>query len=215
MRLLVCAATANELAAWGTPTPETALLVSGVGVPATFSALATPPTVLPKLIVNIGIAGAYPGSNLTIGDIVLGSSEVYGDLGFALPEPPYFRPITQSPFGDFYATPYPLWIPAQIDVPIGRGCTVSTCTGTDLQGHHRQELYQAYFETMEGAAVAQIGAQWGVPVCEIRSISNLAADRNMQIENIRLSLKTLELFLNKTKNLFYKITEQGPYLLSS
>lgn len=191
----MCAATASELAAWGAPTPETTLIVSGVGIPATFASLAQPLAVLPELIVNIGIAGAYPESGLKIGDLVVGTSEVYGDLGFALPEPPYFRPITDSPFGAFYATPYPLWVPANLTVATGRGCTVSTCTGTDSQGRLRQALYTAHFETMEGAAVAQLGAQWGVPVCEIRAISNIAGYRNMRIENIRLSLQNLELFL--------------------
>lgn len=146
-------------------------------------------------MVNIGIAGAYPDSGLEIGDIVLGTSEVYGDLGFALPEPPYFRPITQSPFGDFYAQPYPLWLPPNPGVAQGRGCTVNTCTGTEAQGRQRESLFEAHFETMEGAAIAQIGAQWGVPVCEVRAISNRAAHRDMRVENIRLSLMKLELFL--------------------
>ncbi len=197
MRLLVCAATAWELSAWGDALEGVSLRVSGVGAPATFAAFPTPPDA--DLIVNIGIAGAYPGSGLSIGDIVIGESEVWGDLGFALPEPPYFRPIQQSEFGAFYTEPVALFAPTGLGGARGRGCTVHTCTGTDLQGAQRRELFQADFETMEGAAIAQLGMQWKLPVCEIRAISNYAAKRDMRPENLRLSHRCLQVFLRETQ----------------
>ena len=193
MRLLVCAATSWELSAWGEPQEGESLHVSGVGAPATFAAFPTRPNA--DLILNIGIAGAYPGSGLAIGDIVVGESEVWGDIGFALPEPPHFRPIQESEFGAFYTKPLPLWAPQQLEGRRGRGCTVHTCTGTDAQGAQRRALFQADFETMEGAAIAQLGQQWGMPVCEIRAISNLAAQRDMRPEHLRLSHERLKMFL--------------------
>lgn len=192
-RLLVCAATAWELSAWGEPREGELLFVSGVGAPATFAAFPTRPDT--DILVNIGIAGAYPGSGLTIGDIVVGQSEVWGDIGFALPEPPHFRPIQESEFGTFYQQPLPLWVPKELASRQGRGCTVHTCTGTDTQGAQRRALFQADFETMEGAALAQLGQQWGIPMCEIRAISNLAAQRDMRPEHLHLSHERLKLFL--------------------
>lgn len=209
MTLLVCAATAWELSAWGEPEEGVSLQVTGVGAPATFAAFPQRPTA--DLIVNIGIAGAYRGAGLAIGDIVLGESEVWGDIGFALPEPPHFRPIQQSEFGAFYAEPLPLWVPDHPELATlfrGRGCTVNTCTGTEAQGALRQELFAADFETMEGAALAQLGQGWGVPVCEIRAISNIAATRDMRPEHLRLSKERLSMFLQQTKIksvLFHKI----------
>lgn len=200
MSLLVCAATEGELAAWGEAPQGAQLQVTGVGIPATFCALTSwvgPP---PSAILNIGIAGAYPNSGLAIGDLVLGTQEVYGDIGFTLPEPPHFRPITASPFGSFYQNPLTLWVPHGLLLAQGRGCTVNSCTGTHTQGEHRETLFQAQFETMEGAAVAQWGHQWGIPVCELRAISNIAADRDMRLENIALSLKNLAMFLSKPQN---------------
>lgn len=200
MSLFVCAATEGELSAWGPPSDEVILGVTGVGIPATFNALLGWVGPLPTAIVNIGIAGAYPGSGLVIGDLVVGTSEVYGDIGFTLPEPPHFRPITESPFGGFYQNPLTLWVPAGLDLAQGRGCTVSTCTGTRAQGEQRATLFGAQFETMEGAAIAQWGQRSGIPVCEVRAISNHAADRDMRPENIALSIKNLAMFLRKGQN---------------
>ncbi|MBB6050337.1 hypothetical protein [Armatimonas rosea] len=203
MRLLVCAATEWELSAWGEPEDGVSLRVTGVGAPATFMALLERPAV--DLIVNIGIAGAYPGSGLAIGDLVVGESEVWGDVGFALPEPPHFRPIQDSPFGAFYAEPLALHIPTALGLPQGRGCTVQTCTGTDTQGAQRRELFSAHFETMEGAALAQLGHHWQIPVCELRAISNIAAQRDMRPENLHLSRERLGKFLQQDtiKSVFF------------
>jgi len=156
-----------------------------------------------SLLLNIGIAGAYPGSDIAVGDIVLADGEVFGDIGFELPAPPYFRPLAESEFGkDFYAAPLATIRPAAfaaappgIRVHVARGCTVNACAGTDATGERRARLFGAGFETMEGAAVAQVGRMSGIPVCEIRAISNLAARRDMRPENIRLALENLARYL--------------------
>ena len=216
--LLVCAATRKELETFGTTegwrdltanvqvtaNGETLRVVSGVGIPCTLGSLL--PVVQrwrPALILNIGIAGAYPGSGLALGDIVMGDSEVYGDVGFELPEEPRFRAVSEAPFGRFYAEPFPLTLAPRFcrDVTgirrhTARGCTVNACTGTDATGHLRARLFQAGFESMEGAAVAQVGKQEGIPVCEVRAISNLAARRDMRPENIALALHTLRAYLS-------------------
>ena len=193
---LLCAATEPELATWNTHAfPDCERFVSGVGIPATFAHL------LPKilagdysLVVNIGIAGAYPESGLCIGDIVIASGERYGDLGMELPAVPHFQPLSETPFGGNYHEPYPTICPPELLLPGAHragGATVSTCTGTDATGRRRAAQTGAGFETMEGAAVAQIGQLCGVSVCEIRAISNVAAHRDMRPENIRLALDNL------------------------
>ena len=179
--------------------------MTGVGIPATFRHL--PPLVArlrPRRILNIGIAGAYPSSGFVIGDIVIGSSETYGDIGFELPEPPGFRRIAESPFAeDVYLGEIPLhrepaWSGTAdgITVGIARGCTVNTCTGTNATGALRAALFGVAFETMEGAAVAQIGQDAGVPVCEVRAISNIAGERDMRPENIACALDALSRYLH-------------------
>lgn len=215
--LLVCAATAMELRAFAPALNnedpqdslvrqgDTLLLVTGVGIPlALATVLQTCLREKPGRILNLGIAGAYPGSGLSIGDVVLGESEVYGDVGLELPEAPDFQPLRETVWGQFYSQPFPLsqdslWAGARV-VP---GCTVNACTGTDETGRRRERQFGAAFETMEGAAVAQIGDTLGIPVSEVRAISNLAAHRDMRPENIRLALHNLEDYLRHCRETYF------------
>lgn len=216
--VMVCAATEMELKAFlgetkgafsqdGTMQQRDGVLcaVTGVGIPLTLGSL--PPLVerlRPAHLLNIGIAGAYPGRAPKIGDIVIGKSEVYGDVGFELPEEPGFRSIADTPFGaELYAPGLPLQeLPPPSDMPegfavyTGRGCTVNACTGTERTGRLRAERFDALFESMEGAAAAQVGRQFGIPVSEVRAISNIAGRRDMRPENITLALANLRRFLN-------------------
>ena len=244
--LLVCAATWMELRAWWPREDERAHLgegelayssaltftLTGIGVPATLGRLfGLLQDLRPARILNIGIAGAYPNSGLGIGDIVVGTSEVYGDIGFELPNEPYFRSIKESPFikqmpsaGQLYLDSLPMQYNVELpgipsaelletspsgtvmpDTPVGyqveaaRGCTVSACTGTERTGLLREKLFGVQFESMEGAAVAQAGRQFGIPVSEIRAISNYASTRDMQPDNIRLAIANLRDYLYRTE----------------
>ncbi len=223
--LLVCAATLPELRAFGPDAAAAGLtderyvaadesrrayLLTGVGIPCAFSRLY--PVVLrqpPRRILNIGIAGAYPDSGLVIGDVVVVQSEVFGDVGFQLPEEPGFRPIADSPFaGSFYQDPIPLTLDSQFMPPttdtslsnIVQGCTVSSCTGREEVGRLRERLFRVNIETMEGAAVAQVGHTASIPVCQVRAISNIAARRNMTPQNIALALSRLSDYLRACRN---------------
>ncbi len=197
--LLVCAATERELAAFGGPLDGVEMVVTGVGTPLALArTLETLARERPARVLNIGIAGAYPGSGLAIGDIVMGASEVYGDVGFELPEVPGFRHVGEAEWGMFYRKPLPLSQFAEFaGAPVRPGCTVNACTGMEATGRLREALFRAGFETMEGAAVAQAGQMRGIPVCEIRAISNIAARRDMRPENIQLALERLRAYFEK------------------
>lgn len=214
--VLVCAATARELdAARGLASENRILCVTGVGIPMTLAGL---PSLIaerrPALILDIGIAGAYPESGLAVGDLVAGESEVFGDLGMELPGPEGFLPVGEAPWADeIYKRPLPLATalfgtaafgaatsgaasPGGVPIRTGKGCTVNACTGTRATGALRRRLFGADFESMEGAAVALAGALAGIPVAEIRAISNLASDRDMRPGHVDLALRNLRACLD-------------------
>lgn len=194
--VLICAATARELdAARGLSGEDGILAVTGAGIPLAMARLtALVAERRPALIVNVGIAGAYPGSGLAIGDVVAGESEAFGDLGMELPGPGGFLPIGEASWADaVYRRPLPLVTAPFGAVPArtGKGCTVNACAGTRATGELRRRLFGADFESMEGAAAALAGSLAGVPVAEIRAISNFASDRDMRPEHVELALRSL------------------------
>lgn len=105
--------------------------------------------------------------------------EIYGDLG------------AQSPSGflDMKALGFPVVstptvlfneLPMQI-VPTShstRFVTVSTCTGTLSTARDIEARTQGAVENMEGAAVAHVACIHGVPVGEVRAISNMVTNRD-------------------------------------
>jgi futalosine hydrolase len=204
----VCAATLMELEAFGLQgaevleagrlyrIPEGIAAVAGVGVPMTLLRLL--PWIdafRPAWIAVTGIAGAYPGSGLEIAEIVTGETEVFADLGMET-EDEGFTPLSDFPFADeAHAAPLPLHVPAwAAALRRGRGATVNRCAGTDATGRLRRARFGADFETMEGAAVALAARAPGIPVLEIRAVSNFAARRDMRPENIRAALDSLRAF---------------------
>ena len=217
--ILLCAATRMEMDACLRPLGESfdaltpgdrswtrrwgrvLLAVTGPGIPLTLARLT--PLLLaerPAAVVDIGIAGAYVGSGLAIGDLIAGESEQFGDLGIETTGSEAFLPLSGFDWSDpVYAKPMPLSLE-----PLGpaaalkraRGCTVNSCTGTAASGARRRALTGADFESMEGAAAALAGMESGIPVAEVRAVSNMAADRDMRPENIGTALRTLGVYVS-------------------
>ncbi len=212
IEVLICAATSGELECWPGDWQKLILgdyeyikmgqlgfLITGVGVPMTMASLLSRLSYSrPRLIVNIGIAGAYPNSLLKEGELVVGKQECFGDVGVELPSPPSFRPLSDFEFGKEYAEEYHLEVVSDVlkgNFSEGKGCTVNCCTGTEKTGLMREGLFKAQFETMEGAAVAHVGRTLELPVIEIRSISNIASTRNITPKKVSDSLESLKSFL--------------------
>ena len=130
-------------------------------------------------IVICGAGGAYPGSGLGIGDVVCAESECYGDLGAMSPSgfldmKALGFPVVEGPTRLFNDLPMQLF-PASRQVKF---ITVSTCTGTDLAARELETRTGGAVENMEGAAIAHIAHLHGVPVGEVRGISNIVTNRD-------------------------------------
>ena len=132
-------------------------------------------------IVVCGVGGAYPTSGLRVGDVVCAASECYGDLGAM--SPTGFLDMKELGF-PIIEMPIPLFneLPMQV-FPVQRRVrfvTVTTCTGTDGAARAIEQRTGGAVESMEGAAVAHVAHLHGVPVGEVRGISNIVTDRNTQ-----------------------------------
>lgn len=136
----------------------------------------------PEIIFNIGVAGAYPSSNLKIGSIAIAEKEIYGDEGLIIKGDFYTMDRLSLPLatinGIDYYNEFPMFIPKDlIHIPRGNFVTLSTVTGTLRQAKKIEKKFNGVCENMEGAAVAHICLFAGIPATEIRAISNIIKDR--------------------------------------
>jgi futalosine hydrolase len=133
----------------------------------------------PTTILSCGIGGAYPSSGLQRGDVVCAGVELYGDLGAQSPEG--FLDMKALGF-PVVPGPTPLFneLPLQV-FPLERRVrfvTVSTCTGTDAVASDMERRTAGAVENMEGAAIAHVANIHGIPVGEVRGISNMVGNRD-------------------------------------
>jgi futalosine hydrolase len=149
--ILVVAATAREAA----PAEGWRTLVCGVGpVEAAAATAAAIASERPRLILNVGIAGARRVSGLAPPAIVIGSAARYCDLGV----PEEWAPGLLTP-PDALIEAALRAVPGASRQVIGTTGRVGDSTGCAV-------------EAMEGFAVLRAAALGGVPALEVRVISN-------------------------------------------
>ena len=118
--------------------------------------------------------GAYPSSGLRVGDVACAETECYGDLGATSPSgfldmKALGFPIVEGPNPLFNELPMQVF-PVERRVPF---VTVTCCTGTESGARTMEKRTRGAVESMEGAAVAHVAHLHGVPVGEVRGISNI------------------------------------------
>ncbi|HVF58426.1 MAG TPA: futalosine hydrolase [Thermoanaerobaculia bacterium] len=132
-----------------------------------------------RAVVACGVGGAYPGSGLAPGDVVCAESETYGDLGAE--SPTGFLDMEALGFPVIEGDP-PLFNRLPLDLfPAPRRApfvTCATCTGSDRTAAALAARTGGAVESMEGAAVVHVARLAGVPVGEVRGISNAVGDRD-------------------------------------
>lgn len=158
----------------------------------------------PAALIMLGCAGAYPESDLGIGDLALATAEIYGDegvqapagfldleaVGLPLVEADGVRWFNRFPVDrQLLERARPLLMQAADAVnrkmKDGPFVTVSTCSGTARAGAELARRTGGICENMEGAAAAQVCTQQHVPFLEVRGISNLVEDRDLSRWNLR------------------------------
>jgi len=166
----------------------------------------------PQLVINTGCAGAYNGSGLSIGNLVVASEGVLADEGVVVAEGwndlrfMNLPSVTQGGHTCFNILPLSRHASEKamqladyygVSLKRGRTATVSTCSGTHRIGAELSQRWHALIETMEGAAVAQVCLRCGIDCLEIRGISNLVEERDLKTWNIPRAVEAAQRFVLK------------------
>ena len=165
----------------------------------------------PRVIVHLGVGGAYSSSNLRIGDIVIAEKEIYGDEGIFLEDGFHSAETIGIPFlvkgRKKYFNEFPLnkklsqmavrisdntYRASRRTVKSGPFLTLSMCTGTSKRAKELERTFHAICETMEGAAVAHVCVSCGIPMVEIRGISNMVGERDKKKWDINLAAENCQ-----------------------
>lgn len=166
----------------------------------------------PQLVINTGCAGAYYGSGLSIGDIAVAEEEVLGDEGATTSTGwldlkqmnlPYFTRKDQQYYNQLplssLATARAIKLANRNNIKIttGRFVTVSNCSGSMTSGQKLSDRFKGIAENMEGAAVALTCLRYGIDFLEVRGISNMVDERDLDKWNMRLAVENAQDFVLK------------------
>ena len=175
------------------------VVVSGVGPIA--AAAVTTITLANKtydLVISVGIGGGFHGQ-AELGSLVVASEIIVADLGVMTSVG--FVSLDELGFGStrfVVDSELALRVTEALlltGLPVHNGpiLTVSTITGTSEMAMDRAvRIPGALAEGMEGYGVAMAAHQFGVPVLEIRSISNEVGPRDRAAWRIEEALSALE-----------------------
>lgn len=143
-------------------------------------------------MISAGIAGGF-ASPTTVEGTVVASSIMAADLGAQTPEG--FSDVAELGFGIVAHQPPPTLAKsaaAALGATYGPVLTVSTVTGTADRATELAARHQgAAAEAMEGFGVATAAALHGVPVLEIRTVSNSVGPRDRATWRIPEALRAL------------------------
>ena len=214
MKTLICTATSLELSgifpSISSSEIETAdsgfekegifFLVTGIGVLNSYASLVQFHLDTPvDRILQIGIAGAYTTAReevKVLGTPVIIQKEVVADLGAE--DSDSFLSLNDLDLGvlESYESKNlnvfdDLFGDSLKTLPVVTGATVNTATGKEATSIIRAEKYGVEVESMEGAGALKFGEDFGIPVLQIRSISNIATTRNRDSWDIIGAIKSL------------------------
>lgn len=212
-KILVCAATELELS-FAFPELEDSILpqpgvlqhghnfyaVTGIGLPHTiFHLTRLIQDIKPDLVLHVGICGAYPGSGLKIGEVVRVGREAFADIGVEDIDGRFISADDLEFSGDWVIDETPpedvAKVAPELDplyaLPVVTGCSVNLSSGQDKTAKARSKKYEAQVESMEGAGVFFVCKELQVPAMEIRAVSNIAGNRDLDMWDKDLAVRKL------------------------
>ena len=145
-------------------------------------------------VVNIGVAGAYrlAENSANLLDLCLAEREVLGDFGICDEAAIVSLRSDTLEILDAFALDGPLLAEAAaVLAGHGMACrrgtfvTVSCVSGTSRRGDLLARQHQGLCENMEGAAAARVCREFGLPLLELRCVSNLVEERDLRKWRLR------------------------------
>jgi futalosine hydrolase len=162
-------------------------------------------------VIFFGVGGAYPGADLTVGDVAAASREFYGDegvidsdgwhslrkIGIPLVESgrkKFFNeyPVSPLPFRSHKTRTISGGSNLSFKIKTGNFVTVSSSTGTRKRAKELEKRFNAICENMEGAAVAHLCTLYKIPLFEIRGISNIVGVRDRRTWDLKLASRNCQ-----------------------
>jgi len=133
----------------------------------------------PKVVFLTGWAGAYPDTDLNIGDVVIAIEEVFADFGRKYKThyasfPESFKVCNRISLSHIF-TEKTVNILEECNFSVNVGVFATVCTATyDVErAYFIKEKYDAIAENMEGFGVAKACERLKIFLVEVRIISNL------------------------------------------
>jgi futalosine hydrolase len=167
------------------------VLQGGIGPGAAGAATATALALGPGAYRGVLCAGVAGGYGQPVGGLVVASAIVPADLGADSPDGwlgvedlgwAEQRPVAGHHAGE---------LAAALGAACGPILTVSTVTGTARRAQWLATRFAPVAEAMEGAGVAAAAVRFGVPVAELRAISNVVGPRDRSSWDLAAALAAL------------------------
>jgi futalosine hydrolase len=183
MNLLVVAATDFEIKPFIENNKSADVLITGVGIPATVFHLTK--QLAQKeydLAIQAGIAGSF-NNTLVTGRVAMIETDTFGDIG--IDEKGAFTTLFETGLAHENVFPFTNgWLRNDHEyfthpsLPVAKGITVNKIIDDKIQIKRMQEKFGAGIESMEGAAFHYVCLQQKVKFLQLRSISNIAGERD-------------------------------------
>ncbi len=183
MKILVIAATHQEIAPFVKLNYQCEVLICGVGIPSTVYHL-TKKLLQEKydLVIQAGIAGSF-SKKIRNGEVVVVEQEAFADIG--VEEGKKFKTIFEMGLGDKNKFPFKKgWLINTSKVlemshlKKVKSVTVNKVTDRKKQAKQLKNIFNADIESMEGAGFHFVCLQQNIQFLQIRSASNKVGERD-------------------------------------
>lgn len=162
----------------------------------------------PALLLQVGCGGGFAQMGMRIGDVAVATSEIDIHLGIDTGPPSIL--LEKLPFpiitsgGESFTSHFPLnielaraafqrlhevYAPEGVGVFSGPFITGSTVTGSDDRAAVLFSSYTPCIESMEGVGAAFLSHHYGLPLLEIRCVSNLVGKRDISAWDLSMACR--------------------------